>query len=114
MEGKAIIRYLRTGNRKVEVVLDLIRGKRVEEALNILRFTASRTAPMVEKALRSAVANAGQKGIVDTEKLDVLRCTADQGPVMRNAKRFIPRAMGRASKIRKKTTHLTVVVGDKK
>jgi large subunit ribosomal protein L22 len=113
MQAKATARYLSTGNRKVGIVLELIRGKRVEEALQILRFTQKRTALMVEKVLRSALSNAHQKdAALQVEKMKVLSCTADQGPLRRNAKRFIPRAMGRASKIHKRSCHLTVVVGD--
>lgn len=113
MQAQATARYLRTGDRKVGAVLKLIRGKKVEEALSILRFTERRAAEMVEKALKSAIANGAQgEAKLDLGKARVVSCVANQGGVMRNAKRFIPRAMGRASGIRKKTTHLTIVLSD--
>jgi large subunit ribosomal protein L22 len=113
MQAQATARYLRTGDRKVGAVLKLIRGKKVEEALNVLRFTERRAAEMVEKALRSAIANGNQgEAKLDMAKARVVSCVANQGGVMRNAKRFIPRAMGRASGIRKKQTHLTIVLSD--
>ena len=113
MQAVATARYLRTGDRKVGAVLKLIRGKKVEEALNILRFTERRAAEMVEKALRSAIANGSQgESKLDLGKARVIKCVANQGGVMPNAKRFIPRAMGRASGIRKKQTHLTIVLSD--
>jgi large subunit ribosomal protein L22 len=113
MEATATVRYLKTGNRKVEIVLDLIRGKRVEEAISILRFSERATAKPVEKLLRSAMANAAQKNTnLDLDVVRVSRCWANIGPVQRNARRFVPRAMGRASKIAKKTCHVTIVLAD--
>lgn len=113
MQARATAKYLSTGHRKVGIVCALIRGRRVEDALQILRFTRKRAASMVEKTLRSALSNAHQKdAALAVEKIKVLSCTADQGPLRANAKRFIPRAMGRASKIHKRSCHLTVVVGD--
>ncbi|HTB22686.1 MAG TPA: 50S ribosomal protein L22 [bacterium] len=113
MKTQATARYLRTGDRKVGAVLKLIRGKKVEEALSVLRFTERRAAEMVEKTLLSAIANGNQgETKLDMAKARVLSCVANQGGVVRNAKRFIPRAMGRASGIRKKQTHLTIVLSD--
>jgi large subunit ribosomal protein L22 len=113
MQAQATARYLRTGDRKVGVVLRLIRGKKVEEALSILRFTERRAAGLVEKALKSAIANGAQgEAKLDLGKARIVSCVANQGGVMRNAKRFMPRAMGRASGIRKRTTHLTIVLSD--
>jgi len=113
MEATATANYLGTGNRKVALVLALIRGKRVEEALGTLRFVPNAGAALVEKALRSALANAASRNAnVNLEEVRVLRCWANKGPLQRNAKRFIPRAMGRASAIHKRTCHLTIVVGD--
>jgi large subunit ribosomal protein L22 len=115
MEAQATARYLGTGHRKVKAVLDLIRGKQVEEALGALRFIPRAASSMVEKALRSALANASNREAgLNLDKVRVLRCFANQGPLQRNAKRFIPRAMGRASAIHKRTCHLTIVVGDSK
>jgi large subunit ribosomal protein L22 len=113
MQAQATARYLRTGDRKVGAVLKLIRGKKVEDALSILRFTERRAAEMVVKALKSAIANGTQGDTkLDLGRARIIRCVANQGGVVRNAKRFIPRAMGRASGIRKKTTHLTIVLSD--
>jgi large subunit ribosomal protein L22 len=113
MQAQATARYLRTGDRKVGAVLKLIRGKKVEEALNTLRFTERRAAEMVEKTLLSAIANGNQgETKLDMGKARIVTCVANQGGVVRNAKRFIPRAMGRASGIRKKQTHLTIVLSD--
>jgi large subunit ribosomal protein L22 len=110
MQAQATARYLRTGDRKVGVVLRLIRGKK---ALSILRFTERRAAGLVEKALKSAIANGAQgEAKLDLGKARIVSCVANQGGVMRNAKRFMPRAMGRASGIRKRTTHLTIVLSD--
>ena len=112
MEASATAKYLATGHRKVAAILPLIRGKKVEEALGTLRFTTRAAAAMVEKALRSALANASAKQAgLDVAELRVLRAVANQGPLRRNAKRFIPRAMGRASGIHRRSCHLTVVVG---
>ncbi len=113
MQATATARYLRTGDRKVGIVLQLIRGKKVEEALQILRFQPRRASAMVEKALKSAIANASQgETRLNLELARVIHCTANQGGVMRNAKRFMPRAMGRAAQMRKRTAHLTIVVSD--
>lgn len=113
MQSEATARYLRTGDRKIGAVLKLIRGKKLEEALTILRFTERRAAEMVEKALKSAIANGSQgEQKLDLGKARVISCVANQGGVVPNAKRFMPRAMGRASGIRKKQTHLTIVLSD--
>jgi large subunit ribosomal protein L22 len=97
----------------VGAVLGLIRGKKVEEALQILRFCPRSAADMVEKALRSAIANASQgEARLDLERARVASCVANYGGIVRNAKRFIPRAMGRASAIHKRMCHLTIVVDD--
>jgi large subunit ribosomal protein L22 len=113
MEATATARYLRTSNRKIGIVLKLIRGKKVEEALGILRFTERRAAEMVEKALKSAIANGTQGDAkLDLGKARIVKCIANQGGMVRNAKRFMPRAMGRASGIHKKNAHLTIVLSD--
>jgi large subunit ribosomal protein L22 len=112
MEATARLRYLRIAPRKVRAVIDLVRGKSVENALNTLRFVPKSSAVPVAKLLRSAVANAElkSKGAVDVDDLVVKTIQVDQGPTMR---RFMPRAMGRATRINKKTSHVTVVVSDK-
>ena len=89
----------------------MVRGKEIQAALNILRFTPQPSARLVAKLLSSAVANAEQKGVSDVDRLYVKSIYVDGGAVL---KRFLPRAMGRASKIRKPTSHITVVLAEKK
>lgn len=103
--AKASLRGLRVAPRKVRLVADLLRGKHVEEALNILLFTEKKSAKPLEKLLRSAVANADQQGNVDVDNLYVGTINVDSGPTM---KRFRPRAMGRAAPILKRTSHVTI------
>ena len=111
MEAKASLRYLRITPRKVRVVADLIRGKKVGAALAQLAYVEKRAALPVAKLLRSAVANADQasKGQVDVDQLYVVELQVGQGPSLR---RFMPRAMGRAFKVLKKTSHVSIVVAD--
>ncbi len=110
MRAVSRARYLRGSARKMRQVLDLISGRNVEEALNILRFTHKKSALELEKVVRSAVANAlnlhGDK-IHDPNKLTIVEATCDDGPIM---KRIRARAMGRAFRIRKRTCHLKIVV----
>jgi large subunit ribosomal protein L22 len=110
MEVRARLRFVRMGPRKARLVADLIRGKGSEEALNILRFTKKGAAKIISKVLKSAIANATQKKSVDVDRLYVKRVTVDQGPMM---KRFMPRALGRATMIRKKTSHIQIVLDEK-
>ena len=110
METRASSRFVRLTAQKARLVVDLIRGKRVEAALAILEFTPKRGAKTVLKTLRSAVANAESMQNVDVDTLWVTRAFVDEGPT---AKRFLPRAHGRATKIFKRTSHVTVVVGDR-
>ena len=105
MEAKAKVRFVRIAARKVRKVLDLIRSKETEEALNILRFTSGRASPILQKLLRSALANAKVK-----ENLYVVQATCDQGPTL---PRWRPRSMGRANKIRKRTSHITIVLKER-
>ena len=109
MESKAHLRFLRMSPRKVSTVAALVRGKPVGQALNILRFTSHAAAIPVAKLIKSAVANATDlsKGQVDVDKLVVKTISVDQGPTQR---RYMPRAMGRASRINKKTSHIHVVL----
>jgi large subunit ribosomal protein L22 len=111
MEATAKLRYLRITPRKVRVVADLIRGKKVDHALAQLAYVEKRAAEPLAKLLRSAVANADQasKGSVDVDQLVVKSLMVDQGPSLR---RFMPRAMGRAFKITKKTSHISLTVTD--
>lgn len=111
MEAKAKARYIRISPRKARQVTDLIRGKNVSEAANILKFTPNRASLIISKVLKSALANAKQSAdLKEEEKLLVTEVFVDQGPTL---KRFRPRAMGRASSIRKKTSHITLVVGNR-
>ena len=110
MEASAKLRYARLSPRKTRLVVDMVRGKGVQEALNILRFSPQKAAGVVGTLVSSAVANAEQKGVSDVDRLFVKSIQVDQGPVLR---RFMPRAQGRATKIRKPTSHITVVLDEK-
>jgi len=107
----AVARYVRISSRKVKIVLDLIRGKSVAEAQAILRFTPKAAAPIVEKVLNSAVANAENNLDLSAETLMVAECFANQGPTL---KRYRPRAHGRANRILKRTSHITVILDQAK
>src|SRR5437660_5083714 len=107
METRASSRFVRLTAQKARLVVDLIRGKPVEKALAILEYTPKRGAKIVLKALRSAVANAESGQGLDVDTLYVKRVVVDEGPT---AKRFLPRAHRRATKIFKCTSHVTVVV----
>lgn len=110
MEAKAILRYARITPRKARRVVDLIRGKRAADAILSLRFMPYRGAKLIEKVLKSAMANAEQKNAhLDIDKLRVKTALVDQGPMM---KRMEPRAMGRANMIKKKSSHITIVVAE--
>ena len=103
----AIARYVRISSRKVKVVIDLIRGKSVAEAKAILAFTPKAASEPVLKVLNSAVANAENNLDMSADQLFVAEVFANQGPTL---KRFRPRAQGRASRIRKRTSHITVIL----
>jgi len=107
METRATSRFVRLTAQKARLVVELIRGKRVEAAMAILEFTPKRGAKSVLKTLKSAVANAEHTQNVDVDALYVKRAFVDEGPT---AKRFLPRAHGRATKVFKRTSHITVVV----
>ena len=110
MEVTAKLRFVRVGPRKAQLVADLIRGKGSEEALNILTFTKKAAAKIVIKLLKSAIANATQKKNIDVDRLFIKKIAVDQGPTM---KRFQPRALGRATTIRKRTSHIDIVLDEK-
>jgi large subunit ribosomal protein L22 len=110
MEVKAKLRFVRISPRKARLVADLIRGKKSEEALNILIFTRKAAARILIKLLKSAIANATQKKTVDVDRLYVKKITVDQGPTM---KRFTPRALGRATTIRKRTSHIDMILDER-
>jgi large subunit ribosomal protein L22 len=116
LEVRAKSKYIRTSQQKAGLVLDLIRGKKASEALAILRFTKKSVARDIEKALRSAIANAvhvadkNQKRRLDEEDLYVKACYADRGPSM---KRVRPAPMGRAYQVIKRSAHLTVELAER-
>lgn len=110
MEVKAKLKFARMAPTKARLVADLIRGKGSEEAINILSFTKKGAAKAMGKLLKSAVANATQKKTVDVDRLYVKKVTVDQGATW---KRFTPRALGRATTIRKRTSHITIVLDEK-
>jgi large subunit ribosomal protein L22 len=107
MDAKATLRYARITPRKARRVVDLVRGKKAGEALVALRFMPYRGSHFVEKILKSAMANAEQKKAVNPEEMVISQGFVDQGPVM---KRMEPRSMGRANVIRKRTSHITLVL----
>lgn len=111
MQAKAVARTVRIAPRKARLVVDLIRGKQVGEAVAILRHTPKAASLIVEKVLKSAVANAEHNYEMDVNNLVVSEVFVDEGPTL---KRFRPRAMGRASQINKRTSHITIVVSEKK
>jgi large subunit ribosomal protein L22 len=107
METRASVKYIRTSPRKMRRVVDLIRGQHVQEARRILRFSPLGASRDVEKLLDSAVANAERQPGVIADNLLVDRAWVDEGPTLR---RYRPRAYGRATRVRKRTSHVTVVV----
>lgn len=110
MESSAKLRSIRLSPRKTRLVVDLIRGKNVGSALATLKFMPQPSAKLIAKLVKSAIANAEQKGVSDVDTLYIKTIFVDGGTVLR---RFIPRAMGRASKIRKPTSHISVVLATK-
>jgi large subunit ribosomal protein L22 len=110
MEAKAIVRYVRMSPSKIGVVLDLVRGKDVNEAFAILKYTPKDAAEVIYKALKSAVANAENNLNLDVNSLYISEAYVGQGPTL---KRYQPHALGRAFRIRKRTSHLTLVVKER-
>ena len=106
-EAKAIWRYARISSRKVKIVADLIRGKKVDEALAIVKFTPKASSVIIEKLLKSAIANAENNHGMNRGNLVVSEIYANQGPTL---KRIRPAAKGSAVRIRKRTCHITIVV----
>jgi large subunit ribosomal protein L22 len=111
MQAKAVARTVRIAPRKVRLVVDLIRGKQIGEAVAILNLTPKSASPVVEKVLKSAIANAEHNYEMDINSLVITQAFVDEGPTL---KRFRPRAMGRASAINKRTSHITIVLSEKK
>ena len=110
MEAKATLRYIRISPRKVDILCDLIRGKSVAQAMNILALTPKAAAEPLAKLVKSAAANAENNHGMNTDKLYVKEVHVGPGPIM---KRVMPRAQGRAFRILKRTSHITLVLGEK-
>ena len=106
-EARATHKYARISSRKVKIVADLVRGKKVDEALSILKFTPKAASPIIEKLLKSAIANAENNHGMNRGNLIVSEIYANQGPTL---KRIRPAAKGSAVRIRKRTSHVTIVV----
>ena len=111
MQAKAIARQVRVAPRKARLVIDLIRGKAVGEAFAILKNTPKAASPIVEKVLKSAIANAEHNYEMEPDNLIVEKAFVDEGVTL---KRFRPRAQGRAGRINKRTSHITIIVSEKK
>ncbi|MCI5144315.1 MAG: 50S ribosomal protein L22 [Candidatus Electrothrix sp. AR3] len=109
MEARAVAKYIRISPQKARLVADVVRGKDVESAITTLRFMPKKAAKILRKVLESAVANAEQTETIDVDTLYVKEIQINGGPML---KRFRPRAMGRATKILKRTSHITVVVDE--
>jgi large subunit ribosomal protein L22 len=111
MAVKSVGRYVKVSPRKARLVIDMIRGRYVQEALDILKDSPKKVSESIEKIVRVAVADAEDtEAVADVDTLYVKEAYVDQGPTM---KRFRPRAMGRATRIRKRTSHITVVLDEK-
>lgn len=110
MEARAIAKYVRISPRKVNIVLNLIRGKSVKEALAILKFTPKAASEIVTKVVKSAASNAENNHEMNPDSLYIAETYANQGPTL---KRFQPHAQGRAFRINKRTSHITVVVKER-
>ena len=111
MEARAVAKYIRMSPRKARLVVDQIRGRSAQEAMAILQLTPNKPAEPIYKVLHSAVANAENNFEMNKDNLYVAQVLIDQGPVL---KRFRPRARGMASKIRKPTSHITIVLRENK
>ena len=107
MEARAILKYARISPRKVKIVMDLIRNQDADKAMAILKFTPKSACEYMEKLLASAIANAENNHNMDVSRLYVAECSVSQGPTL---KRIRPRAQGRAFRINKKTSHITLVL----
>ena len=110
-EGRATLKYARISSRKIKIVADLIKGKNAIEAMNLLKFTPKAGSSILAKLLKSAMSNAENNNNLSTDKLVVSEVYANQGPTM---KRLMPKAQGRGARIRKRTSHVTVVLREAK
>lgn len=109
MESKAVLRYVRISPQKARLVVDMVRGKKVEEADRILTFTQKKAARIIKKVVKSAVANATQNPNVDENILYIKKIFVDQGPSL---KRWRARAQGRVAPIKKRMSHITVILDE--
>ena len=109
MEAKAVEKFIRISPRKLRYVADAIRTKKVDDAVDLLTFTTKKAALIIKKAVQSAASNATENHKMNEDDLVVAKIFINEGPIL---KRFRPRARGRATKIRKRTSHLTVIVSD--
>ena len=110
MESIAKARHVRIAPRKVRLVMDMVRGKPVTEALKTLGLLRKAASPVIVKVIKSAVANAENNHDMSTDGLVIAKAFVDEGPTL---KRHMPRAMGRATPIRKRTSHITVILSEK-
>ncbi len=110
MEVKAKLRNIRVGSQKARLVIDMVRGKDVNEAIRILTFLPQKPAVFVKKLIESAVANADQKKVIDVDNLYVKHISVDMGPSLR---RFRPRAQGRATPVLKKSSHINLILDER-
>ena len=109
MEVRAVSKYMRISPRKVHKLIGAVKGKPVESGLQILKFMPQKAAGILEKTIRSAVANADQNADIDIDLLVIRNITADQGPTL---KRWRARARGRGTRILKRTSHITVILAE--
>ncbi|PPE74768.1 50S ribosomal protein L22 [Solimonas fluminis] len=109
MQTQAVLKFVRLSPQKARAVADLVRGKKVDEALNILKFNTRKSARLIRKVLESAIANAENNHGADVDELKLKAIFIDEGPVL---KRIMPRAKGRADRIVKPTSHITIRVTD--
>lgn len=109
MEAKALAKHIRISPQKARLIADLVRGKKVDTAITTLRFMPKKGARLLRKVIESAVANASQNDAIDIDTLYVKTIHIDGGPML---KRIRPRAMGRANRILKRTSHITVVLDE--
>jgi large subunit ribosomal protein L22 len=105
----AYLKNYRISPRKARLVVDLVRGKHVQDALDILKFTNKKAAPIIAKLISSAISNSSNSSMVDVDRLVVEEAYVDPGPMF---KRFLPRAQGRATPIRKRTSHITITLSE--
>lgn len=110
LEARAVLKYARISSRKVKIVADLIKGKDVNEALAIVKFTPKASSEIIEKLLKSAIANAENNHNMNSQNLYIAEIYANQGPTL---KRIRPAAKGSAVRIRKRTSHITIVLREK-